>query len=126
MALILDKSITGITLADIDGNTLETGYTHITYEDECGNIHENPYLVIDNVIIDKLNYFVKISVNIYKDQNAREIFKEPVYLNNLSRQEQEVYEQYFSLDVMGNVNIFQAAYNFILNEYFYGWKSDEE
>ena len=64
MALILNKTITGVTSVDISGNTLTTGYTNLNYNDKYGNVHDNPYLVIDNFIIDKQRHFIKLYVSI--------------------------------------------------------------
>lgn len=126
MALILNKATTGVTSIDISGNTLTTGYTHLLYNDEYGNTHENPYLVVDNVIIDKNRHFCKIETSIYKNLSTRESDKTPVfkrsYLNDF---DVDLYNEYFSLSIMENVNIFEASYNFLSNIYFIGWKSDE-
>ena len=126
MALILDKAITGVTSVDISGNTLTTGYTNLTYEDQFGNLHENPYLVIDNLVIDKLFNQVRVTVNIYKDSDARTNMKSPILASFKSIQsDDELYNQYFSIENMINENIFKAAYDFIQTEYYPSWKSDE-
>jgi len=126
MALILDKAITGVTSVDISGNTLTTGYTNLTYEDEFSNVHENPYLVIDNLIIDKLFNQVRVTVNIYKDSDARTNMKTPILTSFKSIQsDNELYNQYFSIENMIDENIFKAAYDFIQAEHYLSWKSDE-
>ena len=126
MALILDKSTTGATSLDSSGNTLTTGYTNLNYMDQYGNVHENPYLIIDNVIIDKSVSFCKIRANIYKDSNARIINRLPIFGESFVIDfGTDYYEQYFSLNIMENINIFKASYDFIKGVYFPNWKSDE-
>lgn len=126
MALILDKSITGVTLTDISGNTLETGFTFLNYEDNYGNIHENPYFVVDEVTINKLIGYCKITGYIYKDVQSRESKLEPLekYVSGCFN-DIILYDEYFSLEVMENKNIFEVAYNFLKGEKLTGWKSDE-
>ena len=41
MALILNKTHTGVTSVDVSGNILTTGYTNIDYTDNFGNIHDD-------------------------------------------------------------------------------------
>ena len=127
MALILDKSPTGVTSVDISGNTLTTGYTNLDYTDEFGNVHDNPYLVIDDVIIDKSRYFVKISVMIFKDLESRQNGKNPVLYEQktLTNSDPIIYDKYFSMENMLNTNIFKSSYDFISTEYYISWKSDE-
>jgi hypothetical protein len=126
MALILDKSITGVTSVDESGNTLTTGYTNLNYKDEFGNIHENPYLVIDEFIINKLEHIVRITVNIYKDLESRHIMKIPIFTTYQNIQaDEDLYNKYFSISNMDNNNVFKAAYDFINNEFYISWKSDE-
>jgi hypothetical protein len=127
MALILDKSITGVTSVDESGNTLTTGYTNLNYKDEFGNIHENPYLVIDEFIINKLEHIVRITVNIYKDLESRHIMKIPIFTTYQNIQaDEDLYNKYFSISNMdNNNNVFKAAYDFINNEFYISWKSDE-
>jgi len=108
MALILDK-------------TIDTG---ITYTDEFGNIHENPYLVIDSVIINKLNKYNEIKVFIYKDSTSR-INKVKPILETYIRASDDVYDQYFSIVNMGIVNIFEQSYIFAKENVYTIWKSDE-
>jgi len=126
MALILDKAHTGVTSVDISGNTLTTGYTNLTYEDQFGNIQENPYLVIDNVLIDKLVNFVKVIVSIYKDENTR--VNQKTSLSNITYSlsgDSEIYDTYFSVEILESKSIFTTAYDFIQAEYYQSWKSDE-
>ena len=127
MALILDKSITGITSVDVSGNTLTTGYTNLNYTDQYGNTHENPYLVVDNVIIDKNNIFCKIEVKIYKDELMRGTTIIPILQDSYYQAETNdtQYDDYFGLTIMENVNIFKAAYDFLSGVYFKNWKTDE-
>ena len=126
MALILDKTTTGATSVDISGNTLSTGYTHLNYEDIFGNIHDNPYLVVDNVIIDKQKSFVKIHAYIYKDEDSRLENLQPVEIHKYTIDSQtEFYNLYFGLNIMENMNIFKSAYRFLSLEEYNGWKSDE-
>ena len=122
MALILNKSITGITSTDEFGNQL-TGYTNLDYTDLYGNIHENPYLVIDAVIFNKLAKFCKIYVSIYKDKNSRENKKKSVNENEYVINNDSAYDNYFSISNMENLNVFAASYNYINNVYS-NWKSD--
>jgi len=126
MALILDKTHTGVTSVDISGNTLTTGYTNLELEDSFGNIHSDPYMVIDNFIIDKQRYFIKVYVNIYKDEDARNNDKLPIMTEIKAIDgESETYNTYFSIGNMENENVFKAAYNFIQTEHYPSWKSDE-
>jgi hypothetical protein len=125
MALILDKTHTGVTSVDISGNTLTTGYTNLNYKDQFGNVYENPYLVIDNIIINKLRTFIKIMVTIYKDKENRTQSKEPFYDDVIGVNNQEIYNSYFSINVMEEENIFKVCYNYLKEVKFKGWKSDE-
>ena len=97
MALILDKTV----------------LTDLTYTDEYGNIHENPYLVIDAVIINKLTKFIKISVSIYKDSTSRLDNKKPLFEQNYNISDNEIYDSYFSVGNMENINIFEKSYGYI-------------
>lgn len=126
MALILDKAHTGVTSVDASGNTLTTGYTNLDYTDEFGNTHTNPYLIIDNFIIDKSRYFIKIYANMYKDSTSRTNELLPIKSEIRSIDgDQELYNTYFSIENMSNNDVFATAYNFIQTEYYVSWKSDE-
>ena len=126
MALILNKQYTGVTSVDISGNTLTTGYTNLDYSDEFGNVHDNPYLVIDDFMINKLEYIIRVVINIYKDEENRSKRNRPISIQYQNIQgDIELYNKYFSLENMENGNVFQAAYDFISTEYYVSWKSDE-
>jgi len=126
MALILDKTHTGVTSVDISGNTLTTGYTNLDYTDGFGNIHDNPYMVVDDFIINKLYQQVRVTVNIYKDSNTRNNEKQPIFTYHYPIQDDiDLYNKYFSIENMDNENVFKAAYDFVQTEYYPGWKSDE-
>jgi len=125
MALILDKTHTGVTSVDISGNTLTTGYTNIDFQDQYGNIHNDPYMVIDNIIIDKSIFNVRVIMHIYKDSTAREESKSPLVEEGRYINDEELYNQYFSIENMDNNNVFKAAYDFIQIEHYPSWKSDE-
>ena len=120
MALILDKSITGV-LTDGIGGTY-TGYTNLTYTDPSGNVHENPYLVIDNVFINKLDKTVKIFYTIYKDNTTRLNRNKPVLENHESINRLDTFDQYFSSN---GLDIFKQSYIYINQNFFIKWKSDE-
>jgi len=125
MALILDKQYTGVTSVDISGNTLTTGYTNLDYTDDFGNVHDNPYLVIDDFMINKLEYIIRVVINIYKDSETRSNRNTPISIQFQNIEgDIELYNKYFSLENMENGNVFQAAYNFI-SEYYPSWKTDE-
>jgi hypothetical protein len=124
MALILDKSITGITSVDESGNTLTTGFTNLSYTDEFGNIHENPYLVIDSTIINKLNKYNEIRVFIFKDKTSRDNKIKPI-LDAYYTASNNLYDQYFLISNMLTINIFQRSYEFINENIYSNWKSDE-
>jgi hypothetical protein len=126
MALILDKSYTGVTSVDESGNTLTTGYTYLTYTDKYGNVHDNPYMVVDNFIIDKLYHEIRVTISIYKDYESRNNEKEPIHFQHFPIQNNlDLYNKYFTIENMDNNNVFKASYEFIQFEYFTGWKSDE-
>jgi hypothetical protein len=126
MALILDKTHTGVTSVDASGETLTTGYTNLNLVDDFGNTHEHPYLVIDSLIIDKIRKFVKLYVNTYKDTSARANKLSPIKSEIKSIDgDEELYNTYFSIEELQEGNIFKAAYNFIQTEYYESWKSDE-
>lgn len=112
MALILDK-------------------TKVTnYVDECGNVQENPYLVIDSVVINKFNdgYVHKFSTNIltflFKDASARVDNRKPLEEKRYFVEDPSLYDQYFSISSMANFNIFHQSYEYI-NLIYPNWKSDE-
>lgn len=121
MALILDKSITGVI--DTSGTT---GYTNLTYETNSGVILDNPYLVIDEITINKYSKYIKITLLLFKDIDSRNnnkyFIENKIYLisNN-----DEMYDNYFSFNVMENVNIYESAYKYINENIFTKWKSDE-
>jgi len=39
--------------------------------------------------------------------------------------DEDLYNKYFSISNMDNNNVFKAAYDFINNEFYISWKSDE-
>lgn len=156
MALILNKSITGITSTEvvydpititgvtetiISGTTVNeitetienvqntlytTGFTNLNYIDIYGNIIDDPYMVVDNFVIDKNKYFLKIKVNIYKDKASRTNNYSPLktdvlFLNG----DIELYNTYFSIENMKDNNVFNAIYNYISNVKYTNWISDE-
>lgn len=123
MALILDKTITGVTSVDESGNTLTTGLTNLTWIDSFGNIYDNPYMVVDFVTINKLTKFAQISISIYKDSESRKSLKKPVEERNQGCLSYE-YDTYFSIPIMSDINIFKSAYSYI-DDIYTGWKSDE-
>lgn len=126
MALILDKSYTGITSTDASGNTTETGYTHLNYTDPFGGVHENPYLVIDDVIIDKARKFVRIGVSIYINEQSRQDGRKAVEASKIELMgNDQLYDTYFSISSIEQTNVFEAAYSFVSDLYYKGWKSDE-
>lgn len=126
MALILDKTHTGVTSVDISGNTLTTGYTNLNYSDVFGNVLENPYLVVDDLVIDKSRHFIKVMVSIYKDSTARNESKLPVYRDMVTTTDEDIYNTYFAIENMENKNIFEASYVYVKNVRYIGWKSDED
>lgn len=126
MALILDKAHTGVTSVDASGNTLTTGYTNLDYTDVFGNVHDNPYMVVDDFIINKLYHSVRVTISIYKDSNARNDEKEALSVQHFPIQDNmEMYNEYFSIENMDNNNVFKAAYDYVQTEHYPGWKSDE-
>lgn len=124
MALILNKTLTGITNIDESGITT-TGLTNLSYEDIYGNILENPYLVIDNIVHDKYNNYVKLYLFIYKDKSSRLSKKKPLIEKHYLFQNNEPYNTYFTTEVLNTKNIYSAAYECIQKEIFNSWVSDE-
>lgn len=157
MALILDKTVTGITSTVVvtgtttgytesgytettfnvsgytktsyfhsgyTGTTYTTGLTNLSYSDEFGNTYENPYLVIDSVTFNKAGEYGSISVYIYKDQNSRIEKKKFLADKHEPVMNQVIYEEYFSVPNMENVNIFKRSYEYI-DSIYPNWKSDE-
>lgn len=156
MALILNKSITGITSTEvvydpititgvtetiISGTTVNeitetienvqntlytTGFTNLNYIDIYGNIIDDPYMVVDNFVIDKNKYFLKIKVNIYKDKASRTNNYSPLKTDVLILNgDIELYNTYFSIENMKDNNVFNAIYNYISNVKYTNWISDE-
>jgi len=126
MALILDKNISGVTSVDTSGNTLTTGYTNMNYEDEFGNVYENPYLVVDNFVMNKLLKLANINVSMYKNSDSRDNMKEPFKNETVVLSyDENLYDTYFSIENMEGGNVFQAVYDFISTEQYINWKSDE-
>lgn len=129
MALILDKEHTSTIIVETTtGGTIVTGttITNINITDVFGNIYDNPYLVVDNFIVDKIKHFIHITVDIYKDNHARinnydPMIKEVKFITN----DEELYNKYFSIENMDGGNIFKAIYDFISIEFYVSWKSDE-
>ena len=141
-------SVTGVT-----GNYIETGYTetiyfntgytetiyntgytysqtintigliNLEYLDEYGGSHDNPYLVIDSVFIDKLRKFIKIYVSIYKSTNARSNLKKPIFEEHYTISNPGLFDEYFSSNDQSDVNVFKKSYKYIETIY-YNWKSD--
>lgn len=160
MALILNKSVTGITSSEIietgviesgvteSGTThitytetgyvevvynesdyvmteYTTGYTNLNYKDEFGNTHENPYLVVDAVIINKLDRFAKVYISIYKDEESRTNKMKSLFETHFGIDDKSIYDTYFNIEDMKDVNIFEKAYIFINELYYQDWLSDE-
>jgi hypothetical protein len=118
MALILDSS------------------KNTSYVDECGTSFDNPYLIIDSVTINKFKdnylgiYPSSFLVFIFKDKNSRinglkPIFEKRFYLDpNRYPDDKTVFDTYFEVSNMQNINIFARSYNYV-NTLFPDWKSDE-
>ena len=116
MALILNKD-----LLDESGNTMVQNY-----EDPQGNIHENPYLIINEITINKLNDHIKIHVLIFKDKQSRLNNKRSVFYDyHMISHDTELYNKYFSINHMEEINIFKASYKYINEEFYTNWKTDE-
>lgn len=160
MALILDKTFTGITSTTVvTGFTeeyVETGYTEtvntptgyivtsylgsgftettyvtgltmLSYTDQYGNINQNPYLVIDKILIKKGGTDKGLPIiftYLYKDKNARNSNSLPLVELNHTIRDNTIYDQYFSIAAMDGSNVFEKAYEYIITQYP-GWKSDE-
>jgi hypothetical protein len=122
MALILDKSITGTTIVDESGTTI-TGYTNLSYETNSGIKLENPYLVIDEVTINKYNKYIKITTFLFKDNDGRNTGKLQLENNNyMVHNNNELYDMYF---LVSDINIFESSYKYIKENVLINWKSDE-
>lgn len=112
------------------GTTYVTGLTNLSYTDEYGNVHENPYMVIDSVTLNKFKdtsiprFLAKVCIFIYKDKATRDDNKK--FLVNIDENifDKSIYDLYFSIDVMENDNVFRQAYEYIDDTYT-NWKSDE-
>ena len=162
MALILDKTITGVTLTTVEtgltsgytdnpyteitynesgytstiyfysgftGTTYVTGYTNLFIIDEYGNIHYDPYMVIDSIKINKFNIInqgfpITIFVFTYKDHDSRIEKRKPLYESVYTIDDESIYNEYFSINEMNESNIFRQAYKYI-DTIFTTWKSDE-
>lgn len=124
MALILNKTLEGTISVDESGNTLETGYPYSQYIDKYGNVLENPYMVIDEFIINKNNKLAKIYVRIYKDKDSRINKRESLELIILDVSN-EMFDKYFSMDVLDSGNVYKSAYKYVTERKFVGWMSDE-
>lgn len=123
MALILDKSHITITSVDESGNTLTTGYTNLNYTDQFGSVWDNPYMVVDNINLDKLNKKAKIYISVYKDKNSRT--NKNMALSEIVHEvvSPSVYEIYFK--IVDDINFFSKAYVYIQEMIYPSWKSDE-
>lgn len=136
MALILDKTITGVTATDNKGN-ITTGYTNLTYV-ESGITYKNPYLVITSIFIAKyLNNLTNqlmnptyngisaiINVCIYSDKESRTKGEKPIFQKTYDVNSRVIYDAYFLAPNIEDVNIFKKAYEYISTLYP-NWKSDE-
>ena len=132
MALILDKSITGITYDDGSGHT-ETGYTNLSYTTDCGCVLTDPYLVIDSILLNKFyecyvhKFPITIGTYVYRDENARKVemrcpHEETTFYVEIGS---DVYNQYFSItDGLSEYGVYTQAYKYI-NSLLPNWKSDE-
>lgn len=130
MALILDKSIITTTYYDIDGDEVTgstvTGLTNLSYETDSGIILDNPYLVIDEITLDKYNKYIKIKTLLFKDNDGRNNGKLPIENNSyMIHNNNELYDNYFSIINMENINIFESSYNYIKENILTNWKTDE-
>ena len=124
MALILDKTITGTTI-DESGATI-TNYTNLSYEIDSGIILENPYMIIDEVTINKYSKQVKITTLLFKDNDSRISGK--MFISKKSYMvypNDESYNKYFSMLNSKNTNIFESSYNYLKENILTNWKSDE-
>ncbi len=124
MALILNKSITGTTI-DESGSTIN-GLTNLSYETNSGIILYNPYLVIDEVSINKYSKYIKIKTLLFKNSDGRTDGKYSMENNSyLISDDDELYDSYFSVSNMGSINIFESSYKYIEENILTDWKSDE-
>lgn len=112
--------------------TYVTGLTMLTYTTESGTVLENPYLVIDSILLNKFHsgytykFPITIGLFLYRDENARKtenripFWEKKYYVETNS----EIYNTYFSTSSMTNTSVYKKAYEYI-NTLYLGWKSDE-
>lgn len=127
MALILDKTITGITLVDESGNTMETGYTNLYLKDDFGIEHNDPYLVLDSVKLNKNSKNALIYVSIFNSKLSRFYNYKPIYHDVIQIFDINIYDEYYNIEIMEtNSNLFKQSYILVNELYFKNWISDED
>lgn len=122
MALILNKDLT-TNFTDLSGITGLT-YYNIEYIDNFGVSHTDPYLVIDEITIDKKQKYVRIVITIYHNKNSRISNKlniqRDIYITS-----NDDYDIYFSNNILSYNNIFKQGYIYLNEKILTNWKSDE-
>ena len=104
--------------------TVKTGLTHLVYDDPFGGISTDPYLIINSVIIDRINKIARIDSSIYISKTSREKLTKPVDTICYQITYPILFDTYFSMAELEEVNVFKKAYEY-LDVTLEGWKSDE-
>jgi len=126
MALILDKQKILNTTDELPEDIIISGDS-VYMDDDCGYILNDPYIIIDKITIDKPKKFIKITALLYKDKESKLNNKKYIkfYNYDIIYNDNNLYDQYFSIENMDSVNIYRAAYLYLNNEIFTHWMSDE-
>jgi hypothetical protein len=125
MALILNKSYTKLESAYGDE---PEGWTPKLipneYNDPYGDKRTDPYMTIEEIIVNKREKIAQLMIRIYKDQAAREAGNTP--LETLKRTiSGPIFGTYFSDELLAANDIFKLAYDYVQVEMYNGWISDE-
>lgn len=103
--------------------TYTTGLTHLTYIDPFGGINNDPYLIIDSLLVNRMSRNARIGISIYINKSSRDNLKRPIEERSVEINK-ILFDKYFSMSELESENVFAKAYEYVTSIYT-GWKSDE-
>ena len=124
MALILDKSIQELVWNETT-QLEELAYTNLTYKDKYGDERDNPYLVIDEVHLNKRAKQGKVIISIFKNKAARNDERVPIHEQGFSFGA-DIMGIYFTKALLSANDLYKLAYDYVQAIHFPNWMTDEE
>ena len=90
------------------------------YRTRFGQNLSDAYMVVDRVSLDKVKKYAQVSVKIYPSKEIREEAKTDMSIEPLVDAVEEargdIYDAFFPMFTEQPTNVFQQAYNFLLND----------